>query len=214
MDDKILRQAIIDELDWDPSINSANIGVTANSGVVTLTGHVPTYTQKLAAEKATQRVKGVKGIAQEIEVRYAGAARTDEDIASQAVTTLNWDVVLPRDAIKVRVSKGWVTLTGEVEWDYQRRSAEADVRNLHGVVGILNNIAIKARVSPADVRKRIEDALQRQAQIEAKGVHFSIEEGKVKLNGEVGSLRERNAVERAVWAAPGVKTVEDRVRVG
>jgi osmotically-inducible protein OsmY len=215
MDDKILRQNIIYELDWDPSIDSADIGVAVDRGVATLTGHVPNYAQKFAAETAVKRVKSVKAIAEEIKVHYPGAvAHTDEDIAHRALSVLKWDVLLPKDAVQVTVENGWVSLSGEVGWDYQRRAAADDVRKLFGVIGVTNQIDVKPHLSPIDVSQRIQNALSRGAEIEAKAVRVSCEGGKVRLEGTVHSLRERDAVERAAWAAPGVRSVEDRVLIG
>ena len=188
MDNKDLRQKIIDALDWDPSVDSANIGVAVDDGVAVLSGHVPNYAQKLAAERIAKRVKGVSAIAAEIEVRYPGASgQADEDIAHRAVQMLNWDVMLPDRAVQVKVSKGWVTLEGQVDWEYQRRAAEADVRKLGGVVGVTNQITLKTRVQPADVSRRIEEALKREAELEAGQVRISVLDGKVTLDGKVHS---------------------------
>ena len=215
MDDKGLRQNIIDALDWDPSVDSANIGVAVGDGVAVLSGHVPNYAQKLSADRIAKRVKGVTAIADEIEVRWPGAhGVTDEDIARRAVQMLNWDVVLPDDAVKVKVSRGWVTLEGQVDWDYQRRGAESDVRKLSGVLGVINQITLKTRVQPGDVSHRIQAALQRDAQLEAGRVRVSVLDGKVTLEGKVHSWHERDEVERAAWSAPGVCAVEDRVSIG
>jgi len=214
MDDKTLRQQVIDELDFEPSVDSANIGVAADNGVVVLTGHVSTYAQKTMAANVAKRVKGVKAIVQEIEVRPPFAGEGDEDIARRALNVIGWDVTIPRDVIKVQVSHGFVTLTGEVDWDYQRRAAEHDVRKLSGVVGVANAIAIKAKTDEGDIQRRIEEALKRSAQIEAGGVRVEVKDGKVILEGKVRAWYERDVLERAAWSAPGVKTVEDRVTVG
>ncbi len=215
MEDKKLRKDIIDALDWDPSVNSANIGVAVDDGVATLSGAVPNYAQKLAAQRIAQQVRGVTAIADEIEVRYPGStSHTDADIAQRAVQVLDWDIVLPDQAVKVKVSKGYVTLTGEVHWDYQRRSAEADVRKLAGVIGVINKIELRSVVSPADVSKRIKDALKRDAEVEAANIHISVADGKVRLDGKVHSLPEQQAIYRAVWSAPGVRLVENHVHVG
>ena len=215
MNDKHIRQDIIDELDWDPSIDSANIGVAVDNGVATLTGHLSNYAQKFAAERAAQRVRSVRAVAGEIEVRFPGAVKhDDEQIAGQAASVLSWDVLLPKGAIKVKVSKGFVTLTGEVDWEYQRRAAELDVHKLPGVTAISNQVSIKLRVSPADIRTRIEGALKRDAYLEADGVKIVVDSGRVKLEGKVRTWRERGAVERAAWAAPGVRMVEDHLAVG
>lgn len=215
MNDKVLRHDIIDALDWDPSVDSANIGVAVDNGVAVLSGHVPNYAQKFAAERIATGVKGVSAIADEIEVRYIGApGHTDEDIAHRAVQMLNWDVMLPDDAVKVKVSKGWVTLEGQLDWEYQRRAAAADVRKLGGVMGVTNLISLKTRVQPADVSRRIEAALKRDAELEARQVRISALDGKVTLDGKVHSWREREAVERAAWSAPGVHKVEDHLSIG
>ncbi len=210
-----LRLDIIDALDWDPSVDSAHIGVAVNKGVAVLSGHVSSYAEKLAANAIVKRVKGVSAIADELEVRYASSsAMSDEDIAARAVQVLDWDVLVPHKRVEVKVSKGWVTLGGEVDWDYQRRAAESDVRKLGGIVGITNMIKLKTRVLPADVSQRIEAALKRDAAVEATHVKVSVVDGKVRLDGKVHSYHERDAVERAVWAAPGVKAVEDHVVIG
>ena len=159
MDDKALRQRIIDELDWEPPVDAAGIGVAVNNGVVTLTGHVPSYAQLVAAEAAVKRVKGVQAIAQEIEVRFTGASpHSDEDIASRAALLLKWNAELPTDAIQVKVAKGWITLSGEVEWQYQRQAAEDNVRSLVGVTGVSNLISVRRgrspRTSPTGSRRR------------------------------------------------------------
>jgi osmotically-inducible protein OsmY len=215
MDDKTLRQEIIDALDWDPSVDSANIGVAADDGVVTLTGHVINYAQKLEADRVVKRVKGVEAVADEIEVRYAGAiGHTDEDIAHRAVQVLFWDVVVPDDAVKVKVSKGWITLDGEVEWDFQRRAAEADVRRLAGVLGVSDQVTLKSRVQLSDVSRRIEAALKRDAELEAGRIHVSALDGKVTLEGKVHNWHERDAAQRAAWSAPGVHAVVDHIQIG
>lgn len=214
MNDKLLRQDVIDELDFEPRVESVNIGVTVDGGVVTLTGHVPNYSQKCAAEEAVKRVKGVRGIAEELKVQFAGPdAFSDEEIAKRALSVLDFNVLIPRDKITVKVEKGWVTLTGEVGWDYQRTAALADVRKLRGVMGIFNGITVKPHVSAVDVERRITDALKRHAEIEAKGVKVSVIDGKVKLEGKVDNWTDRTALERAAWSAPGVRSVEDHVHI-
>ena len=215
MNDKELRQDVIDELDFEPSIDSADIGVLAENGVVTLTGHVPTYTQKLAAERAVWRVKGVKAIAQEIEVRIPGdKQQSDDEIAKRAVNTLAWNAAVPRDAVHVKVQKGWVTLTGELNWNYQREAAETAVRKLSGVTGVINNITLKPTIQPVDVKQRITDALKRHAEVEAARIQVNVRDGStVSLEGEVDNWDERQAVVHAAWAAPGVRMVDDRLRI-
>jgi osmotically-inducible protein OsmY len=216
MTDKFLRQEVLDELDYEPSVNSTNIGVAVASGIVTLTGHVSSYAEKIAAEAAVRRVRGVKAIAQEIEVRYPSDKKTaDDQIAKRAVDILEWNAVVPKGAVQPTVRDGWVTLTGQTEWQFQRAAAESAVRKLSGVAGVINNIAIKARAQPADIKLRIEKALKRNAEVEARDIGiYVLDGGAVKLEGAVHSLEERRMVESAVWSAPGVRTVDDRISIG
>jgi osmotically-inducible protein OsmY len=215
MNDSVLRQDIIDELEFEPSIDAADIGVAVENGVATLTGHVPTYAQKATIEDVVRRVAGVKGIAQEIEVRPFGANQTaDDEIAKRALYMINWNTAVPKNAVQVKVQKGWVTLTGNVEWHYQKIAAGNAVRGLAGVSGVSNIIDLKPRVSVSDVKKRIQDALKRNAEVEAKGIRIDVLDGIVTLEGRVKAWPERDAAERAAWSAPGVKAVVDRITVG
>jgi len=214
MDDNTLRQMVIDELEFEPSLDAAHIGVAAESGVVTLTGHVGSYAERISAEEAVRRVRGVKAIAQEIEVRYPFAKKTaDDQIAKRAVDILEWDASVPRNRVQVEVQKGWITLLGDVDWHYQKQAAEHAVRKLSGVVGIANNIAIKPPVQPSDVKKRIEEAFKRNAELEADGIRVSVLDGKVTLEGKVKAWYERYAAEQAAWSAQGVRSVDDRIKV-
>jgi osmotically-inducible protein OsmY len=216
MSDSSLRQDIIDELDFEPSIDAADIGVAVEDGVATLTGHVPTYAQKITVEDVVRRVKGVKGVAQQIEVRPFGTNRTaDDEIAKRALSAISWNTAIPDDAVQVKVQEGWVTLTGKVEWQYQKTAAADAVRDLAGVVGVTNRIEIASRASAFDVKKRIEDALKRNAEIEAQAIRVNVlDGGKVTLDGKVHAWSERRAAERAAWSAPGVKVVDDRITIG
>jgi osmotically-inducible protein OsmY len=215
MSDTGLRQDIIDELEFEPSIDAADIGVAVENGVVTLTGHVPTYAQKATVEEVVWRIKGVKGMAQEIEVRPYGANKTaDDEIAKRALSMLEWNTVLPRGAVQIKVQNGWLTLTGKVEWNYQKVKAETTVKELAGVTGVTNHIQVTPHISSSDVKKRIEDALRRNAEVEAKSINVDVYDGKVTLQGRVHAWSERSAAERAAWSAPGVKTVEDRITIG
>jgi osmotically-inducible protein OsmY len=215
MDDVTLRQLILDELEFEPCIDAANIGVTADDGVITLSGHVATYAEKEAAERATRRIKGVKAIAQGIEVRPIGTHRTaDDEIAKRAVNTIGWHVTIPKDAVQVKVQNGWVTLNGRVEWQYQKNAAADAVRDLSGVVGVSNMVEVAPHVSSTDVKRRIEDAFRRDAEIEAHSINVNVADGKVTLQGKVKTWSERQAAEHAAWSAPGVRTVEDRLAVG
>jgi osmotically-inducible protein OsmY len=216
MNDSTLRQDILDELDFEPSIDAADIGVAVEDGVITLTGHVATYSQKLRIEDVVGRVKGVKGIAQEIEVRPFGTNRTaDDEIAKRAINTIAWNTSVPDNTVQVKVQKGWVTLSGKVDWQYQRIAAADAVRDLAGVVGVMNQIEIKPHISALDVKKRIEDALKRNAEVEAQAIKVAVlDGGKVRLDGRVHAWSERRAAEQAAWAAPGVHAVEDHISVG
>jgi osmotically-inducible protein OsmY len=215
MTDIQLRQDILDELEFEPSIDAAAIGVVVDEGVVTLTGHVSSYAQKLAAETAARRVRGVRAIAQEIEVRYPSDPKTsDDEIAKRALNALRWDVTVPAEKIRLTVNKGLVTLTGEVRGFYERRAAENAIRNLTGVTGIINNITIKPRVQASDVKQKIEAALKRHAEVEAQAIRVSVLNDKVTLDGKVDNWDERQAVENAAWSAPGVRLVEDRLVIG
>ncbi|WP_049621509.1 BON domain-containing protein [Frateuria defendens] len=214
MNDQTLRKSVLDELQFEPSIDANDIGVTAENGVVTLTGHVTSYMQKIAAERAAWRVKGVKAIAQEIEVRLPTDKKVrDDEIAQRALNVLEWDTLVPRDAIHVKVTGGWVTLSGQVDWNYQRSAAEYEVRKLSGVIGVVNSIILSPAVQTSNVHQRIVDALKRHAEIEANRIQIDVTGGTVKIEGEVDDWDERRAIERAIWATPGVKSVDNRVRI-
>jgi osmotically-inducible protein OsmY len=214
MTGKLLRQYVIDELDFDPSFDSANVGVAVENGVVTLTGHVGSYAEKIAAEKAAQRVKGVHAVAQEIEVRYPEQKKTaDDQIAERAVAIIGWDAMVPVDAVMVKVQKGWVTLAGNVEWQYQRTAAESAIRRLSGVIGVTNLIEVKPRIQPQNIKAKIMEALKRNAELEADSIRVTVKDDKVTLEGRVKAWFERGIAERAAWSAPGVKSVEDRLSI-
>ena len=213
MSDTDLRNHVLMELEFEPSLDAVDIGVTVKDGVVTLAGHAPSYAQKVAAETAARRVKGVQVVVQKIEVRPV-RADSDEQLARRALDLLDWDVTIPHGAVKPDVTGGLITLTGEVEWEYQRRAAAEAVRRLAGVIGVINNISLRPRVSPTDVRERIQRALERYADLEAHGVHVEVTDGKVVLTGKVKSWGERDVLQAAAWSAPGVRAVEDKVTVG
>ncbi len=215
MNNLALRSRVTDELEFEPSINAAHIGVTVESGVVTLTGYVATFAEKMAAEDAARRVKGVRAVADEVVVRPPGHKQTaDDEIARRALDILRWDAVVPAGAIEVTVAHGWITLGGQVEWQFQRRAAEEAVRKLSGVIGVSNGLTIAPTVHAADVKAKIEAALQRRAEIEARNITITVRDGGfVVLEGTVDNWDERQAVASAAWSAPGVRSVEDHLRV-
>jgi osmotically-inducible protein OsmY len=212
--DKELQDDVLDELRWEPAVNAAHIGVSARQGVITLTGHVPSFAEKYAAEQAAECVYGVKAVANELDVKLPGSSkRGDEDIAAACVRALEANYAVPDGRIKAVVRDGTVVLDGEVDWEYQRRAADSAVRYLTGVVGVANNIKITPHVSPRDVKDKIEAALKRSAEIDARRISIKIEDGKVILHGNVRSRAERMEAQRAAWGAPGVTDVENAITV-
>lgn len=212
--DEQLKRDITTELEWEPSINASSVGVAVKDGVVTLTGHLDTYSEKYAMERAVGRVQGVKAIAVEVDVRLEpGHKRNDTEIAAAAESAFKWHSQVPADRIQVRVEKGWITLKGEVDWDYQRRNAEKAVRSLTGVVGVSNGITLKAGITPANVASRIREAFARHAEREAKDIEVIVKGSAVTLRGTVDSWAERAAAFGAAWAAPGISDVVNEIRV-
>ena len=213
--DSQLKEDILAELGWDPAVNANEVGVTVKDGVVTLTGHLGTYAEKVAAQRAAQRVAGVKAVAVELTVQLASShQRTDAQIAASAEHVIDWNALVPKAKIRPVVEAGWITLTGEVEWDYQRRAAEASLRNLLGVRGVTNLVTVKPKVNAANVEKCIQDALVRQARREANHIDVSVDGTRITLSGKVHSWAERKAAEGAAWSAPGVSNVVDRLEIG
>ncbi|QLL10752.1 BON domain-containing protein [Pseudomonas chlororaphis] len=214
MSDLNLRKFILEELEFQPDIDAANIGVTVENGVVTLTGHVNSYAQKISAERAVKGIKGVRALAEEIQVRLEkGAGTADDTIANRAANILSWSSDVPEGDIKIMVQNGWITLEGEVDWQYQKETAERAVRKLSGVVGVDNRLTLRPRVDVADIQQRIEDALKRNAEIDAKAIHIKVDGDVVKLEGKVHLWRERQIAERAAWSVPGVRKVDDHLLI-
>lgn len=208
--DSHLQQAVLAEFVWEPSVIAAHIGATANAGVVTLTGHVESFAQKLAAETAARRVKGVKAVVEEIEVRLPfDTQRGDEEIAAAILERLMWNVSVPRDSIKATVEKGWVTLTGQVDWHYEKDAAEQDVRRLHGVTGVTNQATIKPRVSASNISDDITHALHRAWFLFPDDIKVSAKGGRVRLTGTVHSPHDRQVAASTAWSAPGTTAVEN-----
>ncbi len=210
-----LQADVLEELTWEPSVDAAGIGVIVKDGIVTLTGHVRSYAEKQAAELAARRVLGVRGVAEEIDVQIpALAERTDADIARAAANALEWNTAVPLKSIQVTVQKGWLTLDGTVDWQYQRMAAEAAVRLLMGVRGVTNQVQLRPRINPKQIKEKIEAAFKRSAEIDAQRVTVETREGKAILHGRLRSWTERNEAERAAWSAPGVTNVESHITVG
>ena len=211
--DSSIKDDVLIEIDLCP-VDANDIGVTVEDGIVTLTGHVPTFSQKLAVEHAVGSIKGVRGIAQEIEVRLAGSAGTsDDEIAKRVADMLHWSSAVPAEKVHVTVQAGWVTLSGTVEWHYERKAAENAIRDLRGVKGVSSLIEVKARVAARDVKASITRALHRNAQLEAEHITASVEGAKVTLSGRVKAWNDRQIAEESVWSVPGVAAVVDNLTV-
>lgn len=212
--DAELKKDVIAELDWAPSVDASQIGVQVSAGVVTLVGHVSSFSQKWDAEAAVQRVVGVNALAVEIDVVLPSSShRDDSDIARTALNVLEWATYLPRNSVSVMVESGWVTLSGEVEWAYQRQSAAAAVRNLMGVVGVSDNITIKPGVSSQLVKSDIEAAMRRRASVQAEKIQITVHGADVTLAGTVSTWAERQLANRSAWSTPGVRNVIDKMSI-
>jgi osmotically-inducible protein OsmY len=213
--DTLIQKDVIDELRWDPSVTEKEIGVAVKDGVVTLSGFVPNFAERYEAELAAERVLGVKAVATELEVKLPeSSVRSDTDIAHKAVDALEWDVTVPRERIKLRVQDSWITLEGNVEWQFQKESALRAVRYLAGVRGVTNLIRVMSKASEFEVSRAIKKALHRSADVDAAKVQVAAADGTVTLTGNVRSWAERQDAERAAWSAPGVTKVVDEIAVG
>lgn len=209
-----IQADVLEQLRWSPRVTERDIAVSVRDGIVTLGGTVGSYVQRIAAEHEVENIAGVKAIANDIQVKLPGGVqRSDAEIAHAAVTTLLWDIEVPQDRIQLKVDDGFVTLSGSVEWNFQRSAAERAIRNLSGVKGVINQIAITPRVEKQDVTKKIRDALVRSAGLESSRISVETTNGVVTLKGKVRSFAERSEVERAAWSAPGVKQVHDLTTV-
>ena len=208
--DQEIQKDVIAELRWEQGVDASEVGVAVKDGVVTLSGKVDTYLKKWRAEETAHRVSGVTAVANDIEVRTIGE-RTDTDIAAAAVHALNWDASLTAEKSHVTVEKGWVTLKGDVEWQFQKQEAERVVRRLWGVKGVSNLITLKPKASPTDLKKKIEDALVRSAEIDANRITVEVQGNKAILKGKVRSWAERQEAERTAWLAPGITGVDNQI---
>jgi osmotically-inducible protein OsmY len=212
--DRDIERDVKEELEWDPDLDTSDIAVSVKDGVVTLAGFVKSYTDKYEAEAAAKRVSGVKGVANDLEVRLPSIdERPDPDIARDAVAALKSQLPISSENIKIVVKNGWVTLEGQVEWQYQKNTAESAVRRIKGVKGVSNMILLKPRVEPAEIKKKILDAFKRNAEIDANRIQVETNGSEVILKGTVRSWMEREEAERVAWSAPGITKVEDRIVV-
>ncbi len=200
-----------EELDWDPRVSAKNISVTAKDGIVTLRGHVPHFIEKSLAEQSVHRVGGVRAVVDELKVTLIdNAGKTDEDIASAAIIALEWNYAVP-ETVKVSVEKGWITLRGEVDWNFERLAAKNTVANLRGVIGVTNNITLRSKPEPIDIRKSIQSAFKRSAENEGGHIKISVTDNEVTLSGKVHSLHEKENARIAAWNAPGVIRVRNNL---
>ena len=212
--DAQLKKDILDELDWDPEVDASKIGVSISDGAVTLTGHVATYRQKIAAKNAAKRVGGVHALVDKLDVLLGREfSTTDEGLAERVSHVLMWNISAPGKNVRAEVKDGVVTLTGAVEWQYQRENIIKNIEHIGGVKNVVNLITVRPRLSAADLQQKITDALKRHAEIEASKVKVTVDGGTVTLDGTVETIAERDHVEDAAWAAPGVSRVIDHLRV-
>ena len=212
--DASLRDDIIEELNWEPSVDSSKIGVAVKDGIVTLSGTVPSFNEKTDAEKAVKRVEGVKAVVQHIDVELKSTSvRTDAEIAEVAIKNLTWNTNVPEQNIMVKVENGWITLEGEVSWNYQKEAAKSAVKGLIGVKGVNNFIRIKSQIQPENLKEKIKNSFLRNASIDAENVKIEITGNKAILKGTVQSWAEKRQAEKAAWAAPGILEVENKLEI-
>lgn len=212
--DAIIKEDVLNELDWEPSIDATEVGVTCIDGVVTLTGYMNTFTEKLAAERAAKRVYGVRAVVEKIEVKIGSHyKRTDQDIAQAALNNLRWRNNVPDKDIKLKVENGWITLEGTVEWNFQRDAAKNAIKDLAGVKGVTNIIKVKAVIEPSNIKEKIKNAFERSATLDADHINVMVEGHKIILSGSISSMAEKKQAERAAWSAPGVTEVVNNLEI-
>lgn len=212
--DSQLKHDVQEELKWEPSVNETGIGVAVHNSIVTLSGNVHSYAEKLAAEKAAKRVEGVKGVVEDITVKLIGSDKqTDEDLVQTAVNSLAWNSMVPKDKIFVKAEDGWLTLEGEVNWNFQREAAYKTVKSLKGVRGVANLVSIKANIHPSNVKESIRKTFERNAIIDANNIKVEVEGHRITLKGHVQSWAELNQANKAAWSVPGVWSVENELVV-
>jgi osmotically-inducible protein OsmY len=212
--DTQIQKDVMAQINWEPMLNAAAIGVSVKDGVVTLNGMVDTYTKKMAAERAAKKVSGVKAVAEDIQVGESSIfKRTDTEIAQAILTALQWHTAVREDKIKIKVEKGVVTLEGDVEWEYQRSAAKKTIENLIGIRMIYNFIAVKPVVTAADLKSKIKAALQRSALLDAENITVDVTGSIAVIRGNVHSISEKEDVESAVWLAPGINVVDNQLQV-
>lgn len=212
--DAVIKENVLDELQWQPNVDETEVGVTVDRGVVTLTGTVDSYTKKIAAEEAAKKVKGVKAVVENIEVKYGiEYKKTDKEIAKAALEALKWNSSVPDDKITLKVENGWIHLNGEVEWEYQRDAAKRTVQNLLGVRAVTNNITLKQTVKPTGIKEKISKAFERLADVDANNIEVIVEDHTVKLKGKVHSLAEKEEANKSALYTPGVYHVENELLV-
>lgn len=212
--DSEIQKDVMDELRWDPILTASEIGVAVKKGIVTLSGTVNTYAKKIAAEEAAKRVAGVKAVAEDMEVKVSGSGKkNDTEIAEAVLNELKWHSSVDADKIKIKVEDGWVTMEGEIDWEFQRRAIHNVVENLLGVSGIIDNIKVIPTLRSKDIKQKINAAFHRSATIDSDKIHIDTSGSKVILKGKVRSWAEKKDAENAAWLAPGVSAVENQIEI-